>query len=105
MERREELDYDIDLPAAPPPNPFRVFPVANIQPVIGRLARRERWLLAPLAYMFIEPPGIATDKEWEDSPSLRQVGGAHFQEGRGRTGGGQEMVPARPHLSARNDPK
>ena len=103
--KEDELDYDIDQPAAPPLNPFRVFPVANIQPVIGILARRERWLLALLAYMFLEPPGIATDTEWEDSPSLRQVGGAHFQEGRGRTGGGQEMVPASPRLSARNDPK
>ena len=39
--REEELDYYIDLPAAPappPPNPFLVFPVANIHPVIGRLA-------------------------------------------------------------------
>ena len=51
--REEELDYDIDLPAAPPPpNPFRVFPVANIHPVIGKLARRERWLLAPPADTF-----------------------------------------------------
>ena len=56
--REEDLDYDIDLPAPPPPNPFRVFPVANIQPVIGRLARRDRWLLAPLSHIFIEPPGL-----------------------------------------------
>ena len=56
--KEDELDYDIDQPAAPPLNPFRVFPVANIQPVIGILARRERWLLALLADMFIEPPGL-----------------------------------------------
>ena len=59
--REEDLDYYIDLPAAPAPpapNLFRVFPVANIQPVIGRLARRDRWLLAPLSDMFIEPPGL-----------------------------------------------
>ena len=50
--REQELDYEINLPAAlapPPPNPVLVFPVANIQLVIGRLSRRERWLLVPMA--------------------------------------------------------
>ena len=32
--------------------------MANIQAVIGRLATRERWLMAPLADMFIEPPEL-----------------------------------------------
>ena len=48
--KEDELDYDIDQPAAPPLNPFRVFPVANIQPVIGGLA--------PLSNIFIEPPRL-----------------------------------------------
>ena len=39
-------------------------------------------------------PRIATYKEWEDSPSPGQVGGAHVQAGGGQPGGGQEMVPA-----------
>ena len=55
LKSEEDLNYDINLPAPPPPSQFRV---ANIQPVIGRLARRDRWLLAPLSDMFIEPPGL-----------------------------------------------
>ena len=58
LPREEQLDYYIILPAASSPNPFLVVPVANIHPVIARLVRRVRWLLARLADMFIEPPGL-----------------------------------------------
>ena len=44
-------------------------------------------------------------EEWENIPKPGQVGGAHVQVGWGEPGGGQEMVPARPHLGGRNDSK
>ena len=94
--REEELDYDIDLPVAPaapappPQNPFLVYPAANIQPIIGRLARRERWLLAPLADMFIEPPGLQQRRSGRTvqvpdrwvAPMFRQEGGNQVEDRR-----------------------
>ena len=47
----------------------------------------------------------ATEKEWKDSPSSRQVGGAHVQTGGGQPGGGQEMAPTRVLMGGRDDPK
>ena len=43
-------------------------------------------------------------EEWENIPNPGQVGGAHVQAGGRQPGGGQDMVPARPHLGGRNDP-
>ena len=102
-----ELDYYIDLPAAPappPPNPFLVFPVANIHPVIGRLATGERWLLAPLADMFIKHPGLQQTRSGRTVQAPSIWVNTHVQAGRGQPGGGQEMVQARPNLGGRNNP-
>ena len=58
---KEDIELDISIPVAhppPPANPIMEHPVGDIQPVIGRLARRETCLLAPLADMFLEKPGL-----------------------------------------------
>ena len=85
VRREEELDYDISIPATQPPppqNPFIQHPVADIQPAVGRLARRERWLLAPLADMFLEPPGLQQTRSGRTiNPPDRWVMSMFRQEG------------------------
>ena len=84
----EELDCDISILATPPQNPFIQHPVADIQPAIGRLAGRERWLLAPLADMFLEPPGFQQTRSGRTvnppdmwvMPMFRQEGGKQVED-------------------------
>ena len=73
--------------------------MANIQAVIGRLATRERWLMAPLADMFIEPPELQQTRSGRTVqasgkwvvPMFRQEG-----DNRWRTGDGtSKTTPAR----------
>ena len=59
--RKREIDYDINIRRAPPPppNPFQNYPIIDPQPgQMGRLARRERWILAPLARLWQEPAPV-----------------------------------------------